>query len=115
MVFCRGCGKEIHESAPTCPQCGAVQKVPASAALAADGPKWMGITSLVLGIICFLILFDEEPMDKDTIIGFLMFATVSIVFGAVSVKSYITAKKMAIAGIVLSSISVLALIGMHTQ
>ena len=25
MVFCRGCGKEIHSSAPTCPACGAVQ------------------------------------------------------------------------------------------
>lgn len=25
MVFCRGCGKEIHESAVSCPQCGAVQ------------------------------------------------------------------------------------------
>src|SRR5262245_39640212 len=25
MVFCRGCGKEIHNSAPTCPSCGAVQ------------------------------------------------------------------------------------------
>ncbi len=25
MVFCRGCGKEIHESAPTCPACGAPQ------------------------------------------------------------------------------------------
>lgn len=27
MVFCRGCGKEIHESAPSCPHCGALQKV----------------------------------------------------------------------------------------
>ncbi|AJJ25975.1 TPA: NINE protein [Yersinia enterocolitica] len=27
MVFCRGCGKEIHESAKTCPSCGATQKV----------------------------------------------------------------------------------------
>lgn len=27
MVFCRGCGKEIHESAPTCPYCGATQKL----------------------------------------------------------------------------------------
>jgi len=27
MVFCRGCGKEIHESAPTCPQCGAPQSI----------------------------------------------------------------------------------------
>src|SRR5690242_9215362 len=25
MVFCRGCGKQIHSSAPTCPQCGAPQ------------------------------------------------------------------------------------------
>jgi len=23
MVFCRACGKDIHESAPTCPNCGA--------------------------------------------------------------------------------------------
>lgn len=26
MVFCRGCGKEIHDSAHTCPACGAVQR-----------------------------------------------------------------------------------------
>jgi uncharacterized membrane protein YhaH (DUF805 family) len=32
MVFCRGCGKEIHESAPACPHCGAPQT-----ALAAEG------------------------------------------------------------------------------
>lgn len=25
MIFCRGCGKEIHESAVTCPHCGAAQ------------------------------------------------------------------------------------------
>ncbi len=25
MVFCRGCGKEIHETALSCPQCGALQ------------------------------------------------------------------------------------------
>lgn len=27
MVFCRGCGKEIHETSPTCPACGAPQRV----------------------------------------------------------------------------------------
>lgn len=26
MVFCRGCGKEIHESAVACPSCGAPQR-----------------------------------------------------------------------------------------
>lgn len=25
MVYCRGCGKEIHKSAKSCPFCGAVQ------------------------------------------------------------------------------------------
>ena len=28
MVFCRGCAKEIHVSALTCPQCGATQAMP---------------------------------------------------------------------------------------
>jgi TM2 domain-containing membrane protein YozV len=26
MVFCRGCGKEIHDTALSCPQCGAQQR-----------------------------------------------------------------------------------------
>ncbi|MEQ9872759.1 MULTISPECIES: TM2 domain-containing protein [Pectobacterium] len=25
MVFCRGCGKQIHSTAKACPQCGATQ------------------------------------------------------------------------------------------
>ena len=29
MVFCRGCGKQIHETAVTCPKCGAPQGGPA--------------------------------------------------------------------------------------
>lgn len=28
MVFCRGCGKEIHETALSCPQCGKPQVAP---------------------------------------------------------------------------------------
>ena len=28
MVYCRGCGKEIHETATTCPNCGAPQLPP---------------------------------------------------------------------------------------
>jgi TM2 domain-containing membrane protein YozV len=33
MVYCRGCGKEIHESAVTCPSCGAVQSTRPVAAI----------------------------------------------------------------------------------
>lgn len=27
MVYCRGCGKQIHNTAPTCPSCGAIQVI----------------------------------------------------------------------------------------
>jgi len=36
MVFCRGCGKEIHESAFTCPSCGAPQSIRTTAVSATD-------------------------------------------------------------------------------
>ena len=36
MVFCRGCGKEIHESAITCPSCGAPQNVRTALVSATD-------------------------------------------------------------------------------
>lgn len=33
MIFCRGCGKSIHESAPICPHCGAPQQVQVAAVI----------------------------------------------------------------------------------
>ena len=36
MVFCRGCGKEIHDSAPACPSCGAIQIQPSGPAASAS-------------------------------------------------------------------------------
>jgi len=30
VVYCRACGKQIHQSATACPGCGAVQQQPAS-------------------------------------------------------------------------------------
>jgi hypothetical protein len=50
MVHCRGCGKEIHETALTCPQCGAPQ-----------GTSLTVITSekriLPAAILCFFLGF----------------------------------------------------------
>ena len=39
MVFCRGCGKEIHEDAATCPHCGAPQGKGANVAAGDDIPE----------------------------------------------------------------------------
>ncbi len=43
MVFCRGCGKEIHQTAPVCPHCGAVQ----GTALATSAGAAMGFTEAI--------------------------------------------------------------------
>ena len=49
MVYCRGCGKEIHETAPTCPNCGAPQVTPD------DAPG--GTTKRILPafLLCFFL------------------------------------------------------------
>ncbi|MEO5339975.1 MAG: TM2 domain-containing protein [Magnetococcus sp. MYC-9] len=66
MVFCRECGKEMHESATQCPHCGALashQAVKKSQTVAAVlclflggmgghrfylGPTWLGVVYLLL-------------------------------------------------------------------
>lgn len=39
MVFCRACAKELHDSAPTCVQCGAPQTPAAKQAAVPDGVR----------------------------------------------------------------------------
>jgi len=58
MVFCRGCGKEIHESARACPNCGATHsgsgqgnKNPIAAALLALFLGGFGVHKFYLGKI----------------------------------------------------------------
>lgn len=116
MVFCRGCGKEIHESAPVCPHCGAPQgAVDRSDQQFPVGSIWMAITSLVLGIVCILAFFDDSPWDKDTIAGMGLFAVAGLAFGAVSLSKQSAGKGMAISGVVISAISLLAYIGMALE
>ncbi len=49
MVFCRGCGKEIHETAPSCPHCGAPQH-----SAAASGPR-SEKDYVVTVLLCFFL------------------------------------------------------------
>ena len=50
MVFCRACGKEIHETAVTCPACGAPQKT--APAFSASGKR-----ILPAALLCFFLGF----------------------------------------------------------
>lgn len=113
MIFCRYCGKEIQETAPVCLHCGGMeQSTVVHSREAADGPLWIPITSLVLGIIFALALFDDSQWDKDTIIGLTSFSVASLVLGTISLNNQKTGKRIAITGVILSSISLLAFIGM---
>ena len=113
MVFCRGCGKEIHESAPACPHCGAPQAaVDAQGKQLPAGSIWMAITALVLGIVCVLAFFDDSSWDSETILGLGIFSVAGLVFGAVSLSNHSAGKGMAVAGVVMSAVSLLAYIGM---
>lgn len=116
MVFCRGCGKEIHESAPACPHCGAPQgAVNRSVQQAPATSIWMAITSLVLGLVCVIAFFDDSQWDKDTLLGFCIFAVGGLVLGVGSLSSQSAGKGMAIAGLLMSTISLLAYIGIATN
>lgn len=110
MVFCRGCGKEIHETAPTCPQCGAsqhttIQKI-------SSGSPWMAIISLVLGIICALTIFDDSEWDNDTIVGLVMFSGIGLILGIIHIAQKRSGPNIAIAGVILSAISLLIFVSL---
>lgn len=114
MIFCRYCGKEIHEEAPSCPQCGGVQQPAAAVAPVVGegaGALWMAITSLVLGLLCTAALWGDAEHDKETLTGLGMFLVGGLVLGVISLVGKKAGKGMAIAGVALSSFALLVLLG----
>jgi len=118
MVFCRGCAAEIHETASTCPKCGAPQmKTSATppAPVATARPHWLPIVSLVLEVFCVLMLFDDSGWDKDEITGFGMFAVAGLVVAVVSLAKGLPGRRTGIAAVVLGVINMLALLGLVSK
>lgn len=111
LVFCRACGKEIHESAIACPQCGAPQ-TPAA------GPKtvyhWSAIVAFVTGILVMLVCFAEPDgkWDQDAVLGGFVFGCVPVIFGIITLTRHPeTSRWMAITGIVLGAFAILISLG----
>lgn len=64
MVFCSGCGKEIHQTALACPSCGAPQ-----------GTTKSGTNNVVYAS------YDQVPWFRKSwfiLVGFLVFAPVTL-------------------------------------
>jgi hypothetical protein len=108
MIFCTGCGKELHETAPMCPHCGKPQKAGATAhptnADVKVGPLWAAITSLALSAWC---VFAEIGDDIGTTAGCAMLAIAGLALGIVSLNISKRGKGIAIAGIVMSAMGLL--------
>ncbi len=116
MIFCRGCGKEIHELAQNCPHCGAPQQSsPTLSNPSERSSLGLSIASLVFGIVCWLAIADDSGWDRETIVGCGIFSLAGIVLGAVSLNTQNDGKGMAIAGVVLSAIALIAFIGLFLQ
>jgi type IV pilus assembly protein PilA len=88
MVFCRGCGTQLHESAPFCPHCGAPQSTATSisgqpiksqtvaallcAFLGAIGAHRFYLGNIILGVLYVLFCWTGIP-------GFIAFVELFII------------------------------------
>lgn len=76
MVFCRGCGKQIHKTAYACPSCGATQAVDESSNttlksqtaaglwcvfLGQFGAHWFYLGKTTLGVLSLLFFWTAIP------------------------------------------------------
>nr|EPB94824.1 hypothetical protein L321_16443 [Pseudomonas plecoglossicida NB2011] len=89
--------------------------MPAATQSTGSQSPWLGITSLILGIICSMSLFDESEWDSDTLLGLGLFASISLVMGIVSISQKRPGNGLAIAGVVMSGVSLLCYIGLSTS
>jgi hypothetical protein len=66
---------------------------------------------MIIGIVFALGIFDNSRWDSDTINGAAAFCILGLVLGIVSVCRQQKGRGMAVAGIVLSSIGLLSVVG----
>ncbi|EJM27997.1 MULTISPECIES: DUF4190 domain-containing protein [Pseudomonas] len=105
MVYCRACAKELHETALTCPQCGAAQQASVPQTQTQAEMPWLAIVSLILGIISALTLFDDSEWDRDAIVGVGILSIAGLTCGIVCINQKHPGRNLAIAGIILSGLT----------
>jgi uncharacterized paraquat-inducible protein A len=106
MVYCRGCGKEIHETAPMCPHCGAPQGVRTNDnSKEVSGTIWVSVVAFLLAILVILTFFDDSGWDHDTIVGVFIINIFSTILGVLALNNKYEGRGVAFASIVISSFS----------
>ena len=109
MVFCRGCGKEIHETATMCPHCGYQQSD--SPVVGGNKNLWMAVVSSVLSLLCFLNWFEIDSWSNDIKVGLWMFSIIAITLSSVSLSQKHRGKIFNFISLGVSVMTILMLIG----
>lgn len=112
MVFCRACGRQVHETAISCPGCGALQQHPGMAAFSGSGGTLLlPVPALILGIVVVLALFDQTSWDQDTFVGAFACSIGAVALGIAGISTQSRGRGMSIAGVVLGVIGFLGTVG----
>lgn len=91
-MYCKTCGKEIHDNAVICPNCGCATNNKPVNQTSGESKKTMGILlGLFLGLIGLIIgiaMFPNETEERATFlkgwtIGFVITIAVSILFSII--------------------------------
>jgi hypothetical protein len=115
--LCNTCYATIHAAAGICPNCGARQMplMMPQPSQNTDGTLWLPIPALIIAIFTFILLLsiDQNCCDihnKDTvdeIAGLATFSGIALALGIASLASQKRGQGMAIAAVVIATITLL--------
>ena len=113
MNDCKACGKTVHETAISCPHCGAVEQSAKPAVLTThgNGPIWISVTGLVFGVFPSISMLAPEAWTREQAMGEAIFAIAALVFGSISLAKHHRGRGMAVAALVLGVIGLLFVVG----
>ncbi len=111
MTFCTSCGNPIHETALSCPKCGAVTHLTPIQRPSGKASLGMSIAALVLGALTILGLLEEDKITRDTLMGGAMFVVIGLTMAVINVSRPHTRNALAITALVVCAIAALALLG----
>lgn len=112
MVFCRGCGKQIHDTAPLCPQCGATQANTNVSHSDREHPGWMAIVAIVVAAFALLASFGlVDEATKEKLLGTAIFASGAIMLSVINLHQKRPGKTIALVSLILASFVLLICIG----
>ena len=111
MVFCRGCGKELHETAMMCPHCG-FQYADSSLGSARSESIWMTVVSSSLALMTFISWFSTTTWEgKDLFGGLWMVNLIALILSLISLSQNRRGKTLNVISVGVSGLTILWLIG----